>query len=282
VQKFTTRCLTSFNNHPIFVQGPVNLREEVLSLLSRHCSDQVGELTHHSYRLQVELLPGISQQAALRSQDAAGIWLLLSKYLAPSQVHDEVTTSTIFHEVISILSSLIRLRRDLVTHSLPHLGMLLRQLLLCMRACRPNLGAKQTNIIMSTQPRWIHSAQPLGVDEAKMLGRLLEGLLTKTTVRFLASSSSTSDTQKAESLAKPFSKHAAYVLEAYIESMNDPLCVLSLEVRKELQPGIFALCSMISDHSRDALMASALDAGGKTILKSLWKEYDKQKYVGKG
>ncbi|KAF9560209.1 hypothetical protein CPC08DRAFT_690317 [Agrocybe pediades] len=261
VQKFTTRCLNIFNNDPIFVQGPVELREEVLKLLSKHCSDQ---------------------QTALRLQDAAAIWLLLSKYLAPSPVHDQVTTTTIFHEIVSILSSLVRLRRDLVTHALPHLGMLLRQLLFCMRACRPNLGAKQTNMIMNTQPRWINSTQALGPEEAKMLGRLLEGLLTKTTVRFLASASSGPENQKAESLAKPFSKHAAYVLEAYIESMNDPLCVLSLDVRKELQAGVFALCSMISEHSRDALMASALDAGGKVISKTLWREYDKQKYVGKG
>jgi len=29
-------------------------------------------------------------------------------------------------------------------------------------------------------------------------------------------------------------------------------------------------------------MVSALDAGGKTIMKDLWTEYEKQKYVGKG
>lgn len=113
-----------------------------------------------------------------------------------------------------------------------------------------------------------------------MLGRLLESLNTKTTVRFLASASA--EPQKAESLAKPFSKHAAYVLETYIEAMNDPLCVLPLEVRKELQPGMFALCGMVSEHSRDSLMISALDAGGKATLKALWTDYEKQRYVGRG
>jgi hypothetical protein len=124
------------------------------------------------------------------------------------------------------------------------------------------------------------ASRPHGAEEAKVLGRLLESLTTKTTVRVL--SSATSETRKAESLAKPFSKHATYVLKAYIEAMNDPLCVLPLDVRKELQPGIFALCSMISEHSRDTLMISALDAGGKLTLKALWKEYEKQRYVGKG
>lgn len=133
---------------------------------------------------------------------------------------------------------------------------------------------------MNTQPRWISSDQPLGLEEARALGRLLESLNTKTTVRLPASSPL--ETQKAESLAKPFSKHAAYVLKAYIEATNDPLCILPLDMRKMLQPGLFTLCGMVNEHSRDALMISALDAGGKTTLKALWKEYDKQRYVGRG
>jgi len=90
------------------------------------------------------------------------------------------------------------------------------------------------------------------------------------------------DSQKAESLAKPFSKHAAFVLKAYMDAMNDPLCVMPLGVRKELYPGLFSLCDMINEYSRDAMMVSALDAGGKATMKALWNEYEKQKYVGKG
>ena len=212
--------------------------------------------------------------------DAAGIWLFISKMLAPCQVHDQDTEVMIFHKIIAISSSLIRLRRDLVTYTLPQLGMVLRQLVFSTRGCRPNLGAKQKTMVMNTQPQWINSSHPLGAEEGKALGRLLESLNTKTTVRVL--SSSTSDLQKAESLAKPFSKHAAYVLQAYTEAMNDSLCILPLEVRKELEPGLFALCAMMNEHSRDALMVSGLDAGGKATLKALWKEYEKQRYVGKG
>lgn len=221
-----------------------------------------------------------SQQAALRLADAAAIWLLLSRYLAPSGTHDNETDVATFHKIVSIIGSLIRLRRDLVSHALPHLSGILRQLLFCLRACRPNLGGKQTTLVMASLPRWINAKYPLGAEEAKALGRLLESLTMKTVVRFLGSSST--ETQKAESLAKPFSKHAAYVLDAYIESMNDPLCVLSLETRKEFQAGLFALCSIISEYSRDSLMISALDSGGKAVLKALWKEYEKQRYVGKG
>jgi hypothetical protein len=88
--------------------------------------------------------------------------------------------------------------------------------------------------------------------------------------------------QKAESLSKPFAKHAAYVVTAYIDAVNDPLCVMRADVRRELEPGLFSLCEMMGAHSRDAVMVSALDAGGKSVMKALWKEYEKQRYVGKG
>ena len=216
------------------------------------------------------------------------IWLLLYKYLAPSQEHDKGTQSDIFHRIVSILTSLIRLRRDLVTLALPHLGLILRALFLSLRGCRPNLGAKQMALVMNTQPRWISSTLSLGGEEAKALGRLLESLTVKTVVRTHSTTTTTSsflshDTQKAESLSRPFSKHAAYVLKAYIEAMSDPLCVLSLEVRKELKEGLFALCGMMSVHSRDALMVGGgLDVGGKAILKAIWKEWEASRYVGKG
>ncbi|KAF5312634.1 hypothetical protein D9619_003319 [Psilocybe cf. subviscida] len=260
IQKTTTVAISIFTEQEIFVTGHIELRLEVLEVVAQHCSEQ---------------------PAALRSLDIAAIWLLLSKYLAPSQEHDVDSTPPVLHKIVAILSAIIRLRRDLVTQGLPHLGIILRRLLFCMRGCRSQLGARQTDVVMHTQPRWLNSAHSMGAEEAKVLSRLLETLNTKTIVRAYTSSAAP-ETQKAESLAKPFSKHAAYVLKAYIESMNDPLCVMQLDVRKELQPGIFALCEMVSEHSRDSLMISALDAGGKALLKTLWKDYDKQRYVGKG
>jgi len=201
--------------------------------------------------------------------------------LTPSTNHDAETEPKVFHKIVYILNALIRLRRDLVLTTLPHLAMVLRQVMLTMRRCQPNLGAKQMGVVMNTLPAWIAPSQPLGVAEAKALARVLEGLLAKTTIRTYSSNTVT-EFQKAESLAKPFSKHAAYVVKAYVEAMNDPLCVVPVEIRKELFPGLFALCEMVSEHSRDSLMVSGLDSAGKVTMKALWKEYEKQRYVGKG
>lgn len=177
------------------------------------------------------------------------------------------------------MSALVRFRRDLVLATLPHLGMILRQLVTTIRTVRPQLGGKQSKLITDTFPCWVNPSQPLTLEETKALARLFVTLTTKTVVRVYGS---TSDAQKAESIARPFGKHASYVLVAYIEAMNDPLCVISSDIRKELSSGLFALCDMLNDHDREALMLSALDGGGKMTMKTLWKEYEKQKYVGKG
>ena len=146
---------------------------------------------------------------------------------------------------------------------------------------------------MDTLPRWLAPppsspdapTQGPGAAESKALARLLTTLLTKTLVRGhdgAQGEKGQGQSRKPEALARPFAKHAAYVLAAHAEAANDALCVLGAGVRRELQPGLFALCDMLGEHSRDAMMVSALDAGGKATMKALWREYEKQRYVGKG
>lgn len=216
--------------------------------------------------------------------DLGSIWSLLDKILSGSSEHDATTVFPIFHHVVTIIGALVRLRRDLIVHTLPHLSLVLRQLMMLTRKIRPQLGAKQSKIVTDTFPSWLSASQPLSTDEARALARLLTSLTTKTVPRTHAYThpQTSTESQKAESLAKPFAKHASYVLVAYVDAFNDPLCIINAEMRRDLEPGLFALCEMVGEHSRDALMMSALDSGGKTIMKSLWKEYEKQRYVGRG
>jgi len=259
IQGFTKHNLNVFASHPIFYSGSLSLCLETLDFISQQCPERL---------------------AALRSSDLSNIWLLLSKLLIGSEHHNAMTMTAIFHNIISIISSVVRHRRDLVVNTLPHLGMILRQLVMTMRQLRPRLGAKQSKLVTDTFPVWVNAVHPLAIEEGRALARLLTTLTSKSVVR--TNQSLSPDSQKAVSLAKPFSKHAAFVLKAYMDAMNDPLCVMTLDVRNELRPGLFSLCDMISEHSRDAMMVSTLDAGGKAIMKSLWKEYEKQRYVGKG
>ncbi|KAG2160067.1 Urb2/Npa2 family-domain-containing protein [Suillus bovinus] len=258
VQGFFSQCLNLFIGHTHFFADHVVLKLACLEFVARQCSDR---------------------PAALRPVDPGPIHVLLSKILRGSPTHDSTTTPAVFHASTAILNALVRLRRDLVIHILPHLGMVLRQLVSCTRSLRPQLAAKQSRIVTDTLPSWIAPSEPMGVPEARALARLFTSLTTKSVPRVHVQPNAE---QKAESLSKSFAKHAAYVLTAHIDAVNDPLCVIRADVRRELEPGLFSLCEMMGTHSRDAVMVSALDASGKSVLKALWKQYEKQRYIGKG
>ncbi|KAF9229655.1 hypothetical protein BS17DRAFT_763186 [Gyrodon lividus] len=270
VQNFATRCFNSFAGQAEMYEGSSQLKAQYLEFIAKHCSDRVGvAIKRH-------------KPAAIRSVDLGSIWSLLNKILSGSSEHDRATSFPIFYHIVNIIGALVRLRRDLVAHTLPHLSLVLRQLMMLTRSIRPQLGAKQSKLVTDTFPSWISSSQPLAADESRALARLLTALTTKTVPRTHTHTPTSTESRKSESLAKPFAKHAGYVLVAYTDALNDPLCVMTTEMRRELEPGLFALCEMVGEHSRDAVMVSALDSGGKTIMKTLWKEYEKQRYVGKG
>ncbi|KAI0271531.1 Urb2/Npa2 family-domain-containing protein [Gloeopeniophorella convolvens] len=250
-------CLEIFSNTAELCDSPT-VRLPMLSFINSLCS---------------------KRPASVQPQNVVSIWVVLSRSLAGSRDHDPETSTDVFHVVISILSALVRLRRDLVVITLPHLSGVIRQLVSALRSPRPLLGAKQHAIVADSLPAWINPSHPLGVEQSKDLARLLTTLSTKTLIRVHGPSA---ELQKPESLARPLSKHVAYILQAYLDVLNDPLCILAADVRRELLPGLFVLCEMLNEHARDALMVSLLDAGGKAAMKALWREYEKQRYVGKG
>lgn len=275
-----TRCLNSFVNRDEIYGGSSFLKAQYLEFTARHCSDRVRT----SELILSSCADASSQPVAIRPVDLGNIWSFINKILSGSLDHDSMTAFPIFHHIVAVVGALIRLRRDLVVHTLPHLSLVLRRLMMLTRKIRPQLGAKQSKIVTDTFPSWLSASQPISVDEARALARLLTSLTTKTVPRahVYGHTSTSTESQKAESLAKPFAKHASYVLVAYVDAFNDPLCIINAEMRRELEPGLFALCEMVGEHSRDALMVSTLDSGGKTIMKSLWKDYERQRYVGKG
>ncbi|THH28128.1 hypothetical protein EUX98_g6060 [Antrodiella citrinella] len=257
VQKHTAQCLTVFVNRSVFVNS-TSLTLKALELVSRYFSDR---------------------PSAIRSTDVASAWSFIGHCLAGSPTHSEKTSTAIFQEVISVIGTVVRLRRDLVLPTLPLLGFGLHKLILILRTLSPNLGATQSKMVSDTLPRWVNATDPVTAEESKSLARLLTTITTKTIVR--THTSSNTETQKADSLARPFSKHADHVLSAYLAALNDPLCHVSSAIRKELEPGLFALCEVMGEQNRDALMV-ALDSGEKSVMKGLWRAYEKQRYVGKG
>lgn len=231
----------------------------------------------------------------LRQLEVSLIWTILVKLLSPSSkppLHMRDTSyNKILHLICSITGTIIRLRRDLVASTIPHLVLVLRHVLDVMRRPRIQLGQRQLQLVANSLPWWLSPMQPCGVEEVRIVSRTLTALEAKTVPRIFAKSKdaeasapimNSSTTQKAESLSRPFSKHAPYVLQAYLKAETDALCTYPLALRRELEPGLWALCGMMNEHGRDALMAQSLGAAEKAAMKNVWKDYDKQKYVGKG
>jgi hypothetical protein len=275
-QKHTTSSLHLFLNRQDVWCTDISASLEICRFISSVCTERVGGILQLSSNITHV---SSAQPAALRPSDIMSTWTIISKLLSGSETHDASTSAEIFQEIASITNALIRHRKDLVLPALPHLSMVLQRLVTMIRAIRPGLGAKQARTVANNFPFWVNSRQPLGLSEVRILSRLLVSLTTKTTVRLVGSAQ---ENQKMESLARPFGKHASYVLIAYVQAMNDPLCVVYVDIRKELHPGLFALCDMLSDHDREAMMLSALDGGGKATMKALWNDYKKQKYAGQG
>ena len=113
------------------------------------------------------------------------------------------------------------------------------------------------------------------------MARLLTALQAKTIPRTFNEKTKAKE-RTAESLLTPFSKHAASVVSAYLTDLANPLLLTPTNVREALVPGLYVLCESMGEHGRNALMAWTSDARGRAALKSLWRSYEKQRYVGKG
>ncbi|KIJ38960.1 hypothetical protein M422DRAFT_33012 [Sphaerobolus stellatus SS14] len=235
----SSRCLGIFVDQVVSAECPSEIISHILNLIQTQC---------------------VEKAASLRSVDVSGILSILAKILDGSTQH-EAHTSSIFQSIVYVANSIVRQRRDLLSPLLPHLAAILRQLLSAMRAARPLLGTKQYRLIVDTLPSWINPSEPLSENDAQALTRLLTALTTKFMIRIHGPIQQ----QKAESLARPFARHAPYVLLAYLQIMNDPLSRISIGVRRELEPGLFALCAIMGEHGRDTLTVQSLDVGGKSL-----------------
>uniref|UniRef100_V5GGU5 Nucleolar 27S pre-rRNA processing Urb2/Npa2 C-terminal domain-containing protein n=2 Tax=Kalmanozyma brasiliensis (strain GHG001) TaxID=1365824 RepID=V5GGU5_KALBG len=225
----------------------------------------------------------------LRTQDMGALLQLFATLTGPSMADEparalvhlerselEVVRAKIFGGMVSTLGTLLRLRQDLMSGFLPQLSLLLARLVTLFRQLRNGGGASgsQRRTLRRDLPTWLDPVlvPPLGVGEARGLARLLSGLVVKSVP--LAGGG------KAESLAKPFGKHATGVLVAYLRCLTVQGAVVDAEVRKELEVGMMTVCEVMGVRQRDAAMVGLLDSAGKVLMKRVWGVFEKQRYKG--
>ncbi|WFC94295.1 hypothetical protein MBRA1_000924 [Malassezia brasiliensis] len=256
---------------PFALHQAPRLVSPVVSLLDRVCSNRA---------------------LILRPLDVPRIFALVSCVVGPSgredRTEDCTDAATLFSGVVSTLHAIIRLRKDLLGAFLPQLTEVLCQLLPLLQSLqRSNVGRTQLHRLAAATPVWLDVAShPLGAGEARTLSRLYAEIPAKSTsiATIVAHKRRRVSTDEhagtTESLARSMSKHAVYILVAYVRCVSQSGTTLATSVRQELQPGLYALCDLVSKFERDAVLKGMLDASGQIIFKALWSEWERQRYKG--
>lgn len=239
----------------------------------------------------------------LRTQDLGAVLQLFSTVTGPSMCDEPLASvvetkreeldgmrSKLFGGIVSTLSSLMRLRQDLVVGFLPQVGLLLARLITLFRrlgrhASNGEIQASgsQRRSLRRDLPAWLDPVlvTPLRAHhEARALSRLVSNVMAKSVSLKHRSSDAPGTAVKAESLARPLSKHATYMLVAYLKSLTAQGSVVPADVRAELEVGMMTICEIMGHHQRDAAMSGLLDSAGKVLMKRIWSEFEKQRYKG--
>ncbi|PWN23241.1 hypothetical protein BCV69DRAFT_292511 [Microstroma glucosiphilum] len=243
----------------------------------------------------------------------------------------------IFSSVVGTVGTLIRLRKELLLPILPQLAIVLSQLPALLRKPAPGLTGLQRARVLDTMPDWLADAwsvrdgddldlvndvegssdssqEVLGESHAREFSRLLEGITSKTTsgrtrreAAAAASGGYGAHGSKVDSLSRPFSKHAVYVILAYIHALLDgsssdvtslsslgmgagmgmgdiagsASSYLDRRVKRELLVGLSNLCGIIDESERDwVLVSDLLDEAGKSVFKEIWRSWERGRYKG--
>ncbi|WFC97850.1 hypothetical protein MYAM1_000570 [Malassezia yamatoensis] len=242
----------------------------------------------------VELLENVCNHRALilRSVDVPQMLALISLLIGPSgrdfQHRQRQDASTIFLGIVSTLRAVIRLRKDILGNYLSQLTAVLCQLIPLLESLtRSNIGTSQLRKLAEATPTWLNIVEhPLGATEAQGLSRVYSEISTKSTslstlVAHKRKRTESNDHRNtSESLAHSMSKHVVYILMAYVRTVSQGTTTLAPPVRQELQAGLFALCDLVGHYERDAVMKGMLDASSQMNFKSLWSEWERQRYKG--
>lgn len=152
------------------------------------------------------------------------------------------------------------------------------------------LGQRAEREARATFPAWAWQGGAKGINqnEAAAVGRLLGSLTAKTAAIHQKSSKNskseeTGSTGTTTSLAAPLSKHAPFLLLAYLRACVHSTCPIPSTLRGELQGGWFEVMDSMGKWEREALMKGFLgddEEAERGILRDLWKSWEKERYRG--
>ena len=238
--------------------------------------------------------------------DFATTCSILSEALSPNsrQSRPELSHYAVSENVINMLSSTARLRADLVAGCPAEVvGVLSSMFVLFLQPRRQyNSSAGARARVTSRWPPWLAEPTPpqsadedganvggLKATHAAQLSRLLTSLCNAKLDKPRNPSRPGS-----ASIANSLVKHVPAILVAYCRAVGDQWGSISAEIRKELEPGLWSLCEVLTAGGRvDARgregeglgLPFGLGEGGeveKDVWAGMWLNWGKHRYQGKG
>ncbi|GAA5895691.1 Urb2 domain-containing protein [Sporobolomyces salmoneus] len=284
--------------------------------------DQEEEATK-AYLLVATFLDGIcaDRPMLLSRLNVSSVLSLVSRILQPSPTVVPALSSTVASESASLLlrtlastvGHIVRHRKDHVVPLFPQLVSTLSAFLSILRRAGYGStgsvasiedGGGDTGIVFgqraerearATFPAWVWRGGAKGINkpEAAAVGRLLGSLTAKTTAIQHKNSKQSSKTEEGgpssvstgttTSLTAPLSKHAPFLLLAYLRACVHPTCPIPSTLRGELQGGWFEVMDSMGKWEREALMKGFLgedEEAERGVLRDLWKSWEKERYRG--
>ncbi|RKP27643.1 Urb2/Npa2 family-domain-containing protein [Syncephalis pseudoplumigaleata] len=186
----------------------------------------------------------------------------------------------IFAAVYRILLEMARHQRATLLDLVPLFSAQIHGLMHCLRAPRANATPEQMEQFHASLPFPLVSRHaPLPTACAHWMARLLSALVDRGAIqagtRDANAAASTSQYQRA------LGKHAPYLLADWLAIELDPHSQLTGPVRAALQPGVFALLDLCTEHERHYLQVS-MDQAGRARFKDIYRDYmAHHKYTGK-
>ncbi|BEJ11920.1 hypothetical protein CspHIS471_0203800 [Cutaneotrichosporon sp. HIS471] len=211
----------------------------------------------------------------LRPTDAAVLLAVISSVLLPPSNSDTAlaTASNFVPLALGPLLTLARHRGDLLLAHLPSVVGALSAFMPLLQRARPGLRHKAR--------RWTMD------EDAPAHAALLARTLSALAVAKIGSGTRT--------LAGPLAKHAPAVLVAYARAASDPWAALSPAVRRELEPGLFALADVTTAGGRaDGRgregegvgvpfgLGEAHGEAEREVWADVWKAWARKRYTGRG
>ena len=130
---------------------------------------------------------------------------------------------------------------------------------------------------LSRPPPWIKTSSSCTVSSANLFSRILTMWTSPPSITWQRSNETKRQqlSSNAAKIGKAVSKHIPWLMMEYVALLAEyPELVIEEEVQKALEPGVFALFSVLGTYEREMCMA-ALDGPGRGIFKNLWESWNR-------